>query len=216
MISRRSTPSLMERWTEWIVKSIAFLHAASAKDADVPYPPRDRQWCQMLTACDYEPEVHSSSLREMRKKSMPKIQHALQCCLVGLAVMVASVLVAPGWAATGTINVEIAKAGFIVGIGGGRGTLVFQGRRYPLRVGGLSFGATIGASKADLVGQAYNLRRASDIAGTYTAVAVGAAAGGGASTIRLQNAKGVVLDLRGRSIGLELNANVSGVEISLR
>jgi hypothetical protein len=91
---------------------------------------------------------------------------------------------------------------------------VFQGRRYPLRVGGLSCGATIGASEADLVGRAYNLRRPSDIAGTSTAV--GAAAGGGASTIRLQNARGVVLDLQGRTIGLELNANVSGVEISLR
>jgi hypothetical protein len=59
------------------------------------------------------------------------------------------------------------------------------------------------------------LRRASDIAGTYTAVGVEAAAGGGASTIRLQNARGVVLDLQGRTIGLELNANVSGFEISL-
>jgi hypothetical protein len=125
-------------------------------------------------------------------------------------------LAGPGWAATGTVHVEIAKAGFIVGVGGGRGTLVFQGRRYPLSVGGLSFGATIGASKADLAGRAYNLRRASDIAGTYTAVSVGAAAGGGVSGIRLQNARGVILDLRGRTIGLELNANVSGVEIGLR
>jgi hypothetical protein len=66
------------------------------------------------------------------------------------------------------------------------------------------------------VGRALNLRQASDIAGTYTAVAAGVAAGGGASGIRLQNAKGVVLELRGRNIGLELNANVSGVEISLR
>jgi hypothetical protein len=144
---------------------------------------------------------------------MIKIRHALRCSLIALAAMLTPVLAAPSWAATGTVHVEIAKAGFIVGVGGGRGTLVFQGRRYPLRVGGLSFGATIGASKADLVGSASNLRRASDIAGTYTAV--GAAAGGGASTIRLQNARGVVLDLRGRTIGLELNANVSGVEISL-
>jgi hypothetical protein len=146
---------------------------------------------------------------------MIKIRHALRCSLIALAATLTPVLAAPSWAATGTVHVEIAKAGFIVGVGGGRGTLVFQGRRYPLRVGGLSFGATIGASKADLVGRASNLRRASDIAGTYTAVAVGAAAGGGASTIRLQNARGVVLDLRGRTIGLELNANVSGVEISL-
>lgn len=147
---------------------------------------------------------------------MLTFRHALRSSLVAFAVSVAPALTAPGLAATGTVHVEIAKAGFIVGVGGGRGTLVFQGRRYPLSIGGLSFGATIGASKADLVGRAYNLRRASDIAGTYTAVAVGAAAGGGASTIRLQNGRGVVLDLRGRTIGLELNANVSGVEIGLR
>jgi hypothetical protein len=59
-------------------------------------------------------------------------------------------------------------------------------------------------------------RRATDIVGTYTAVSVGAAANGGVSSIRLQNARGVVLDLRGRNIGLELNANVSGIEVGLR
>ena len=130
--------------------------------------------------------------------------------------MVVSASAGPAWAATGTVHVEIAKAGFIVGVGGGRGTLVFQGRRYPLRVGGLSVGATIGASKAELVGRAYNLRRPSDIAGTYTAVGGSVAVGGGRSGIRLQNTKGVVLDLSGRTIGLEFNANVSGVEIGLR
>jgi hypothetical protein len=143
-------------------------------------------------------------------------RRVLGCGLAVLLATLAPALLAPSWAATGTVRVEVFKAGFIVGVGGGRGTLVFQGRRYPLSVGGLSFGATIGASKADLVGRALNLRQASDIAGTYTAVAAGVAAGGGASGIRLQNAKGVVLELRGRNIGLELNANVSGVEISLR
>lgn len=147
---------------------------------------------------------------------MFKIPDALRCGLFALATTVASLPAGPGWAATGTVHVEIARAGFIVGVGGGRGTLVFQGRRYPLSVGGLSVGATIGASKAELVGRAYNLRRPSDIAGTYTAVGGGVAAGGGASGVRLQNAKGVVLELRGRTIGLELNANVSGVQIGLR
>jgi hypothetical protein len=78
----------------------------------------------------------------------------------------------------------------------------------------LSFGATIGASKADFVESACNLRQASDIAGTHTAVGTGVAGGG--SSIRLQNARGVVLVLRGRNIGLEFTASVSGVEISLR
>ena len=149
---------------------------------------------------------------------MLTFRQAFRCGLAALAVTFAPVLAAPAWAATGTVSVEIVKAGFIVGVGGGRGTLVFQGRRYPLSVGGLSVGATIGASKASLVGRAYNLRRASDIAGTYTAVGGGVAVGGGggASGIRLQNARGVVLELRGRNVGLEFNANVSGVEIGLR
>ncbi|WP_262031743.1 hypothetical protein [Microvirga sp. Mcv34] len=147
---------------------------------------------------------------------MLTFRYVFRCGLAALAMMVTPVLATSGWAATGTVRIEVVKAGFIVGVGGGRGTLVFQGRRYPLSVGGLSMGATIGASKADLVGRAYNLRRASDIAGTYTAVGAGGAVGGGASGIRLQNARGVVLDLRGRNVGLELNASVSGVEIGLR
>lgn len=137
------------------------------------------------------------------------------CRALLLATMLMGVA-APVWAATGTVRLQVAKAGFIVGVGGGSGTLVFKGRQYPLSVGGLSLGATIGASAADFVGRAYNLRQATDIAGTYSAVGAGAVAAGGGSVIRLQNARGVVLELKGRNIGLELNASVSGVEISLR
>jgi hypothetical protein len=39
---------------------------------------------------------------------------------------------------------------------------------------------------------------------------------GGGSRIQLQNAKGVILDLRGRNIGLALNVNVSGQAIRSR
>ncbi len=147
---------------------------------------------------------------------MLKSRRALRNGLIALAATLVPALATPSRAETGTVSFEIAKAGFIFGIGGGSGTLVFRGHRYPLSVGGLSFGATIGASKAELIGRAYNLRQASDIAGTYTAVAAGVAVAGGASGIRLQNGKGVVLDLRGRAIGLEFNANISGVEIGLR
>ncbi len=147
---------------------------------------------------------------------MVKVRQALGRLVMTVALVVSPALTLPAWAETGTVNIEILKAGFIVGVGGGRGTLIFHGRHYPLRIGGLSFGATIGASKAELVGRASNLRRASDIAGTYTAIGAGAAVGGGVSAIRLQNGKGVVLDLKGRNIGLELNTSVSGVEVSLR
>ena len=155
-------------------------------------------------------------VREHEEESMRKVQRVFRYGTVAAAMTLTPALATPAWAETGAVSFEIAKAGFIVGVGGGSGMLVFKRHRYPLSVGGLSVGATIGASKANLVGRALNLRQASDIAGTYTAVGGGVAVGGGASGIRLQNARGVVLELSGRNIGLEFNANVSGVQISLR
>ena len=45
---------------------------------------------------------------------------------------------APSRAQSGTVRLHIVKAGFIVGVGGGSGVLHFQGRNYPLSVGGAS------------------------------------------------------------------------------
>jgi hypothetical protein len=136
----------------------------------------------------------------------------------GLGAMVAVVLAglpAPSHAQTGSVAFEISKAGFIVGVGGGRGVLNYQGRRYPLTVGGMSVGATIGASTTQLVGTASNLRQPSDIEGVYSALGGGVAVAGGVASVRLQNAKGVILSLRGRKVGLELSVSVSGAEIRM-
>src|SRR5215469_14408717 len=72
-------------------------------------------------------------------------------------------------AQTGTVHIRVTRAGFIVGVGGGSGTLTYQGRTYPLRVSGIGVG-TLGIAVVNLVGTASNLRTASDIAGTYGAV----------------------------------------------
>src|SRR5262249_14117444 len=119
-------------------------------------------------------------------------------------------------AETGAVRIRVAKAGFIVGVGGGSGVLVFRGQSYPFSVGGMSFGATIGASSTDYVGRARHLVRPSDIAGTYTALGAGGVLAGGASVATLRNARGVVLELQGRKVGLEASVAVSGLEISMR
>jgi hypothetical protein len=116
---------------------------------------------------------------------------------------------------TGTVRFRVAKAGFIIGVGGGSGVLNFRGRTYPLRVDGLSAG-TIGVAQADMVGTARNLRQASDIVGTYSAAGAGIAVAGGGSSVRLQNANGVVLDLRGRQAGFQASLGVGGVTISMQ
>ena len=119
-------------------------------------------------------------------------------------------------AATGSVELNIFSAGFVVGAGGGGGVLVFQGRRYPLSVGGISAGATIGASSADLVGTASNLHDARDIEGVYSAIGAGVAVAGGASAAQLSNARGVVLHLHGRQVGFKIGFALSGLTISLK
>ena len=134
--------------------------------------------------------------------------------LVAAAVILA-VAPTPSHAETGSVRLTIVRAGFIVGVGGGSGTLSFHGHSYPLSVGGVSVG-TFGATRADLVGHAYHLRTAADIAGTYTALSGGIAVAGGDKSARLQNARGVVLDLQGPQVGFELSLSLSGATISLQ
>jgi len=121
----------------------------------------------------------------------------------------------PSQADTGAVRFRVGSAGFIIGVGGGSGTLTFRGKTYPLRVSGVSLGM-IGVSSADLVGRARNLRRASDIAGSYTAVGAGLAIAGGASTARMQNANGVVLEVRGTKVGFSASLDLSGLTISMQ
>ena len=61
-------------------------------------------------------------------------------------------------AAIGSIYLKIVSGGFIVGAGGDSGVLTFRGMGYPLRLGGVSLGATIGLSETELVGTAYHLQ----------------------------------------------------------
>jgi hypothetical protein len=118
-------------------------------------------------------------------------------------------------AATGSVAIKIVSAGFIFGATGGSGVLSFEGHQYPLRIGGISAGATIGASGADLVGAAYHMHSPADIEGIYSALGAGLAIAGGRSAARLVNAKGVVLRLRGRQIGFMFSLDLSGMQISL-
>ena len=121
---------------------------------------------------------------------------------------------APAVAGSGSVRLRFLNAGFIVGIGGGDGTLNFQGRTFPLQIGGVSVG-TFGASGGTLVGRALHLHRATDIIGTYTAIGAGVAVAGGAQVLRMRNSNGVVLELKGMQAGFAANIGVSGFSLSM-
>jgi hypothetical protein len=122
---------------------------------------------------------------------------------------------APAHAITGAVRVTVAKAGFVVGAGGGRGTLTFRHRNYPFTVQGLSLGFTAGASINKLVGRAEYINELGDFAGAYSVVGAGGALIGGVGGVQLKNDKGVVITLQGPKAGLELSANVTKVVITL-
>ena len=91
----------------------------------------------------------------------------------------------------------------------------YQGRTYRLRVSSFGFG-TIGVSGGALVGTAYNLRTAADIAGTYKTVAVGLTVGAGGQMARFKNANGVILELVGAQLGVAVSLGSAGMTIALQ
>ena len=134
--------------------------------------------------------------------------------VIALLALFAAAALAPAQAQTAQVRLEFVKAGWFVGGSLGSGVMTYQGRTYPLRIGGLSAGFTFGASKTTLVGTARGMRRPSDITGTYAAAGAGATVAGGARLIELRNGKGVRLSLQGASVGLSFDLDLSGMEIT--
>jgi hypothetical protein len=150
-----------------------------------------------------------------REALMLGIYHPIRFCAAVVAAIMLIGTLSEAYAATGSVRFRIVKAGFIIGVGGGSGSLNFKGRNYRLSIGGINVG-TIGASAVDLVGTASNLRTAADIVGTYTQGSAALAVVGGARAATLQNANGVLIRVRGPAVGLEASLSLSGMTISMQ
>jgi hypothetical protein len=136
---------------------------------------------------------------------------------VALLALLAGSSVSPARADSGTVRVVFTKGGFIIGVGGGEGVLFFRGHRYPFTVSGMSVGFTIGASTTQMSGQALHIHSPGDIQGSYSVIGAGGALAAGAGGVSLRNNQtGVVLQLAGGKVGVELSAAVGGVTIALK
>ena len=141
-------------------------------------------------------------------------------CVAAVALMVCATVAAQSparaQAPAATVQLHIIKGSYIIGASGGSGVLFFQGQAWPLGIGGLSIGLSIGGSTAELIGEVYNLSSPYDIEGIYGAVNTSYAVAGGDSALMLRNARGVELRLRGKQIGLEFSLDLSGISISIQ
>lgn len=152
--------------------------------------------------------MQPSSRRAFLSKMTMTAAAALALTSVGLST--------PADAASGNISFSIVKGGFFVGAEAGQGVLSFGGRRYPLSIGGISGGLVFGASETRFHGTVTNIRRPTDVAGTYGAAGAGAAIVAGVRVIQLRNEKGAILRLQGRQVGLMANIDLSGLVITMR
>jgi hypothetical protein len=144
-----------------------------------------------------------------------QLSRRLRTGLVALAA-IAAASVSTAYADSASVSIKIFKAGFVIGGSAGSGSMIYNGQRYPLSIGGLSYGFTFGASETRFHGTVSNIRRASDIEGVYAQAGAGAAAVRGAQGIVLTNQKGAVLALSGMQSGLIVSADLSGLVLSLR
>ena len=141
---------------------------------------------------------------------------AFRSSLIASLALIGVALDSPARADSGGISFRVIKAGFVIGGSAGSGTLFFHGRRYPLDIGGLSYGFTFGASETHFRGAVSHIRGPSDLSGVYAAGNVGAAIGRGAQAIVLTNQKGAQLSLTGNSVGAIVSADLNGLVITVR
>jgi hypothetical protein len=130
-----------------------------------------------------------------------------------IAIFVALTLTAPTASAQGNvedgrIHITFSKAGH----GSGSGYLFYQGQKYALGISSTNIGR-IWATTIDLLGTAANLGGAVDIIGAYSAADAKTAVVRRAKTVRLENDKGVVLEVRAVNLGRWSTLNLSGMTI---
>jgi hypothetical protein len=115
----------------------------------------------------------------------------------------------------GEVTIEAKQVAAGVGYSWGDGILKFEGKEYKFSVKGINV-AAVGFSKIDAVGDVYNLKTASDIAGKYVAVSAGLSLAKGAAGLSMRNNKGVVINLRSVQQGVQLNLGVDGFTIQMK
>ena len=101
-------------------------------------------------------------------------------------------------------NVTITED-FVAGLGGGSGTLEYQGRTYPFKTVGTVAGPGGGLEKISASGPVYKLASVSDFPGRYTqSTGKAGLSSSGSSDLWLENGAGVIMHLQGSSSGAML------------
>ena len=131
----------------------------------------------------------------------------LVASFIWLAVL-PTIAVSQAPADEGRIHITFFKAAH----GSGSGYLFFQGHKYGLSVSSPKI-RKVWITTIDLIGTAAHLRNAAEIIGTYTGTDDQAATVKHAKVTRLQNDKGIILEIRAVNLSRLFTLNLSGMTI---
>ena len=132
---------------------------------------------------------------------------SLVSLLVGLALAQAKKPDATLTLSEGTVAVGI-------GFSWGKGTLDYKGKKYPVKVEGLSVGE-VGVNRATAVGNVYKLTKLADFDGNYVAAGAEATIAGGAGVTAMKNQNGVVIELKSTTQGASLKLAAEGLKLGV-
>lgn len=146
---------------------------------------------------------------------MFKIHNVSRIALFLVLALATTAVPAQSPSPSGKVSLESTSIAAGVGVSWGDGKLNFKGKDYAFSVKGLSL-VDWGISKANAVGEVYNLTDVSKFAGNYVAGEAGFALAGGMGGITMRNSNGVVMVLRSVSTGAKLQLGPSGLDIALK
>ena len=173
---------------------------------------------------DFNQQSASSGLTLLSRpaRSLPVDKFSSSCLimsvvalLVGMALLTSVGSAAAQDVPSGTIELSGGNVSAGIGYTWGSGDLVFQGKKYPLKIDGLSI-LHVGVSGYTASGDVYGLTQPSDIEGVYTAVSAGIAIAGGPSATAMKNSKGVTIKMVSHHAGLNFSLGPKGMSIALQ
>jgi hypothetical protein len=113
-------------------------------------------------------------------------------------------------------TLTLSEGSVAVGIGysWGKGTLTYKGKKYPVKVEGLSVGE-VGVTRATATGNVFNLKKLEDFDGNYVAGGAAGTVGGGAGISAMKNQNGVNIELKSTTQGASLKLAGEGIKLSV-
>ena len=134
--------------------------------------------------------------------------------VLGGLVSLAGPAGAQEWIPVATLELSQGSVAAGIGFSWGSGTLTYLGRKYPVKVHGLSVGEA-GITWATAKGTVLDLRKLEDFSGMYAAGGAGVTVLGGGEAVIMKNGNGVVVELTTSTVGVNFKVAASGVWLTL-